>query len=494
MSCFGGGAEAWDVLEIKRDNMKNMRALTLCVSGLTLAALYTTGSQATISFTPLPDSAIVGSLPADQPFLLPAGWTQKTLFTNAENNLWRAGANRDGNSNFDMIVQNESGPDLGRYLFTVNESTGGGLVRYDRVTDTAVQLFEGSLNGTPFRSLDPVRWTPWGTIVIGEEVNGGRLVEIMNPLAAPASIVAIDRPNIGRTSWEGLAWDAQGNAYYQDEDNGGGIYKFVPNQQAANFDPNDPNSSPLAGTGQIFTLRINQANTEQREGVAEWVALNNPDGTTIAGIPDPRVNARDAANAVSATNYRRPEDMHLVVRDGKEYLIVAATTADNGTNPGRHHVYSIDLSNPNAPRVRSFVDDFVTVDAATGLPVDVLANKLANPDNIAIDGFGDIWIVEDNEPGDIWKTTWSNSAGIAATIARFASLSAAGAEPTGLYFDVTNPYVAFVNVQHPSDGIDRMIQLSFTPVPEPTTWAMMIGGFALAGASLRRRRATVRFA
>ena len=32
------------------------------------------------------------------------------------------------------------------------------------------------------------------------------------------------------------------------------------------------------------------------------------------------------------------------------------------------------------------------------------------------------------------------------------------------------------------------------PVPEPTTWAMMIGGFGLVGGALRRRRVTVSFA
>ena len=32
------------------------------------------------------------------------------------------------------------------------------------------------------------------------------------------------------------------------------------------------------------------------------------------------------------------------------------------------------------------------------------------------------------------------------------------------------------------------------PVPEPATWAMMIGGFALIGASLRRRKTALRFA
>jgi len=31
-------------------------------------------------------------------------------------------------------------------------------------------------------------------------------------------------------------------------------------------------------------------------------------------------------------------------------------------------------------------------------------------------------------------------------------------------------------------------------VPEPATWAMMIGGFALAGAAMRRRRTAIRFA
>lgn len=322
----------------------------------------------------------------------------------------------------------------------------------------------------------------------------GRLIEITNPLAAPGSIAVFDRPNIGRSSFEGIAWDAQGNAYYQDEDNNGGIYKFVPLNKAADYNPNDPNTSPLAGRGQIFTLRINAGNTEQREGAAEWVALNNPDGSPIPGITDPTVNARQAGDQVNATNYRRPEDMHLVNRDGVEYLIVAATTADNATSPGRHHVYSIDLGNPNAPQVRSFIDDRVTIDLATGLTLDATSDVFTNPDNIAFDAFGDIWIVEDNEPGDIWKATWG-ARGQAASIARFASLSTLGAEPTGLYFDVTNPNVAYVNVQHPSDGIDRLIEFAPTAVPEPASWAMMIGGMGVIGTAMRRRRrVTVSFA
>ena len=37
---------------------------------------------------------------------------------------------------------------------------------------------------------------------------------------------------------------------------------------------------------------------------------------------------------------------------------------------------------------------------------------------------------------------------------------------------------------------DFILRLTVTPVPEPATWAMMIGGFGMLGAALRRRRAT----
>jgi hypothetical protein len=44
----------------------------------------------------------------------------------------------------------------------------------------------------------------------------------------------------------------------------------------------------------------------------------------------------------------------------------------------------------------------------------------------------------------------------------------------------------------PFDGGGPLaIAATFNPVPEPATWALMIGGFALAGGMLRRRRAVV---
>ena len=42
-----------------------------------------------------------------------------------------------------------------------------------------------------------------------------------------------------------------------------------------------------------------------------------------------------------------------------------------------------------------------------------------------------------------------------------------------------------------SDSITIKIGGSSTPVPEPATWAMMVGGFAIAGAAMRRQRSVV---
>jgi hypothetical protein len=50
-------------------------------------------------------------------------------------------------------------------------------------------------------------------------------------------------------------------------------------------------------------------------------------------------------------------------------------------------------------------------------------------------------------------------------------------------------------IDHESRDISKVIRGPVGPaVPEPAIWAMMIGGFALAGGALRRHRASVQFA
>jgi type 1 fimbria pilin len=68
-----------------------------------------------------------------------------------------------------------------------------------------------------------------------------------------------------------------------------------------------------------------------------------------------------------------------------------------------------------------------------------------------------------------------------------------GSGQIGHYVDLANAWgAANANYQGYANGIvhEGAIYQAFIPsAPEPTTWALMIGGFGVAGAMLRRRRA-----
>jgi hypothetical protein len=132
------------------------------------------------------------------------------------------------------------------------------------------------------------------------------------------------------------------------------------------------------------------------------------------------------------------------LKNGRQLLYVATTT--------NNKVFVIDLR-------RNYVEVAVsrdTIDMATGDPVGM---DFESPDNIAIDAEGNIYIVEDQPGGieDIWFLKDRNNDGVAEAIGKWASLSTAGAESTGLYFDPSDPNVAYINVQHPDSGVDRTI-------------------------------------
>ena len=477
-----------------------------------LLALSTQAFAATSyfsNFTPLPASAgpipVGGAGEATPATLSSPNFSQKTLADRATQNALVPGSN---SGNWDMIDSNRTGPDAGRYLFMPFETGTGGVQRVDlwdnNYSTRTVTIVAPGTQG--FVSGDASRWTPWGSYLTAEESWGtnsskGRLFEVTNATTATANGgTFISRNVIPRVSHEGLAFDAAKSMYFIDELNGGSIYKYV----SAN--PNATTGDQYFNRGQTFVLKVGAGgqfegtNTPiaNLTGAATWVAITTATGTANAATFSAMVNlgggnfaldGRQAADLVGATAYNRPEDLEIQVVGGQERIYFATTDSDvdsNGSN-GSSRVYWLDAATGT---VHLFADAFTT-DLATSSAV---GGALRSADNLAIDADGNIYIIEDRNGGvdnDIWFAKDINKDGdlldAGEGIGRWASNGTQGSEFTGLYFSLTDPNKAYVNIQHPNSGVDRLIEIS--AVPEPGTYAMLLAGLAGVGFMARRRKA-----
>ena len=439
------------------------------------------------SFTPLTASVAAGALPEAAPLALAnASWVQLSI----ADRTTQLGAGQFNSGWWDMIDSNRTGADIGRYLFTGFEIGQAGIQRTDRQTGQTLTLWSAPTAAPPLNSasgFDAARWTPFGSFITAEESWGaqpqpfGRLFELTNPTSATAGTGnLVLRNGVARVAHEGLAFDSQRNLYFVDELNGGSIYRYSSATLA--------NGSSFFAGGTNAVLRVGDGLTPNATGAASWISFTDAAGVALPGavtITDPNGlvavdgRASSAMAAFKGTGYQRPEDMEIqTLSNGDQVLYFATTTT--------HEVYSLNLT---TNQVRLFVSR-ATLDAATGLAVGA---AFTNPDNLAIDAAGNLYIVEDQPAGqaDIWFATDANRDGVAESIGRWASLSTLGAEPTGLYFDVSDPNVAFINVQHPSSGVDRTIQI--TAVPDVGSAWLMVLGLGLIGAVVRRHsgRATL---
>lgn len=438
------------------------------------------------NFTPIPASVAVGSLPETSPFQFGNPlWTQVSIADRATQL-----ANGQTNSgSWDMHTANETGPSLGRYLFTPFETGVAGVQRTDlRDPNPATRTRTIVTDGTSgFVSGDASRWAPWGGYLTAEESWGtgsvkGRLFEVTNPTTATGTGTGADPTNfvhrsiLPRVSHEGLAFGKDNALYFVDELNGGSIYKY----ESAN--PNATTGNDFFAAGRTSVMRVGAGTTFGGTGTATWVPFTDANGVALpgavqaAGLPAGTIDGRATADvlAFKGTEYNRPEDMEVQTQaDGSQRIYVPTTDAQQ--------IFSIHLKNDGTTEVKVFVDRN-TINTATGAAV---GSALTSPDNVAIDAEGHIYIVEDQPGGvaDIWFATDADQDGVAESISRWATMSTVGAEPTGLYFDTTDPNVAYVNIQHPDSGVDRTIKI--TAVPEPTALAAI----PLAGLlGLRRRR------
>jgi len=342
------------------------------------------------------------------------------------------------------------------------------VTRYDTVTDRAVNLFKGDMNGEhgdwsgDFGALDPATWTPNDTLLVAEEWSGeGRVFELMNPMAdveAGEEIVLHELNSIPNVSHEGLRFNHDGTVlYFIDEDKSGSIYKFVPSVKG------DYNK------GQSFVLSVNDYVGDPvsnwnvgdnigavRTGMASWVPLTDAEGVALT-TTDPFLNGpsrgvnpelirggRAAANEVNGTPYGRPEDVEVgYLASGNEVLYFNATS--------EQAVYSVEEMGNGKAMVRLAASEIAT---PKNLGYASTTGHLSSPDNLAQDALGNIYVVEDkpngdNIGGDVWFLRDTDNNGVAESLDHFMSLQVKGAENTGMIFNPANPTQFIINVQHP---------------------------------------------
>jgi len=399
---------------------------------------------------------------------------QRTL----SNRATQLAEHEPNSGSWDMNTTNETGPQKGRFLFTVFETGNSGVQRTDLETGVTDTIWQSPVAGDAV-SFDPCYWTPWGTLITAEESWAtaaagstspyGRLFELKNPLTAPGitnpvgpdsndGAVFVHANVVPRSAHEGIQFDTAGNMYFIDELDGGNIYKFT---SKAKWGDVMSGKAEYFDAGQTFVLRVGSGNTPNATGPLTWVPITDVNGVALQGaitITDTRgvtsVDARNTTNKLEfkGTDYQRPEDMQMQTIAGSDYLYFTTTST--------HEVYRVDLR-------RSSISLFVnrnTIDLATGAAV---GSALNSPDNLAIDHDGNIYVIEDRNGGtddDIWFAKDLNGDGDLLDqgegIGRWASNGTSGSEFTGLYFDPTDKRRAWVNIQHPNSGVDRTIEIT----------------------------------
>ena len=476
--------------------MQQASKLTLAAAiGMSLSSLAGAGTPP--YFNPLTQSSAVA--PPNHineltgPFVSPAGITQinVTSMTEIEADVEQSTIRVPfGNisSMWDMIAFDPSG----RYLFIPHETPfGAGVSRLDLTTNKSEILLAGNMAGagafedgaTPnwdydYGAFDPARWTPNGTVWLGEEWSGtGRVIEMLDPTgSAPADPTARDElegshfrviENIANVAHEGISFSKKWRnqvIYYVDEWRSGAIYALVLNT------PGD-----YTGGGQTFVLSVDEflpsggdpaalwnegSNPEaQRFGMATWVPITDAQGNPNPGMPnpfrdgpteDPREvpetrGGRAAADAVGATVFGRPEDSIVGLLPNFNEVLYVATTSEKA-------VISIEMLGNGKAMVRQFASEANTPKNA-GFPS--TTGTLDSPDNLEMDALGNIFIIEDSPNsgavgGDIWFARDVDSDGVAESLDHFMSNQVAGSESSGMEFVPSDPSRFFMVVMHPT--------------------------------------------
>jgi hypothetical protein len=280
------------------------------------------------------------------------------------------------------------------------------------------------------------------------------------------------RTALGRFRHEGATVEVARNgriAVYQgDDERFQHVYKYVSRGTFNAF--NRAANSSLLDDGTLYAAKFND------DGTGEWLPLVQGHGPLTAANgfatqADVLLNTRGAARLSGATQMDRPEDIDTSPVSGKVYIAL--------TNNTQRTDRQVDKANPRAVNryghIIELIEDggdhtatkfrweifLLCGDGKTAShgaffagfnPAEV--SKLANPDNLAFDNKGNLWISTDGQSGPLRINdgiyavpTEGPERGFVRQLCSVAS----GAEAASLVLNADDTAL-FVTVQHPGEG------------------------------------------
>ena len=163
--------------------------------------------------------------------------------------------------------------------------------------------------------------------------------------------------------------------------------------------------------------------------------------------PIDAAHARESGTDFGGASYQRPEDLEII----GDTLYVAITEGPRDEYGKEYYEGRVIAVNLQTMEVTNFVKAGVNVPVEIGKPgEDGHQTGFDSVDNLAEAPNGELIMIEDNKPSDIWfaSTRKVNEYGASENVELFASLTDPGAEGTGIYFSPTDPKTLYVNIQH----------------------------------------------
>ena len=297
--------------------------------------------------------------------------------------------------------------------------------------------------------------TPNNTIMVSEEdittgnvnsgVDGytdrGWIIEI-NPVTRTVINQTGDNPTadklwaLGRSNRENAVIRSDNMVLYTgaDDPSNGYIYKFVPTVPG------------VFSSGLLYVLR-----TTAGLGTGTWKLLPN---TTVAernGV------IAAAAGAPAAYNFNGVEDVEIAA-DGKIYFTAKGEGkiyrfTDNGTVGTGSDVTGLEVYAGNSTAG-------ITYDVNGAAAGGVESWGIGN-DNLAFDGEGNLWVLQDGSRNHIWVISPAHTQ--ASPQVRLFATTPAGCEPTGITFTPDYKYM-FLSFQHPNANTTSQTDAAGTAV------------------------------